>query len=161
MTDSTNPLRAQLASYLDWHDAHAGFDAAVEGVPADKRGVTPAGLPHSLWQLLEHLRIAQDDILDFCVNANYQEMKWPDDYWPKSPAPPTPAAWDESIAAYRRDREALQTLARNPAIDLFAKIPHGSGQTSLREILLVVDHASYHIGQMVLVRRLLGIWPAA
>ena len=161
MTDSTGALRAQLASYLDWHDAHASFDAAVDGVPADKRGLTATGVPHSLWQLLEHLRIAQHDILDFCVNADYEEMKWPDDYWPKSPAPPTPGAWDQSIAAYRRDREAMQALARDPAVDLFAKIPHGSGQTCLREILLVVDHAAYHIGQMVFVRRLLGIWPAA
>ena len=161
MTDSTKALRAQLVTYLDWHDAHADFDAAVDGVPADKRGIAPSGLPYSLWQLVEHLRIAQHDILDFCVNPTYEEMQWPDDYWPKSPVPPTAAAWDESIAAYRRDREAMQTLARNPDIDLFAKIPHGSGQTYVREILLVVDHASYHIGQMVLVRRLLGIWAAA
>jgi uncharacterized damage-inducible protein DinB len=161
MTDSTNPLRAQLVACLDWHDAHADFDAAVDDVAADKRGIAPSGLPYSLWQLVEHLRIAQHDILDFCVNPTYQEMQWPDDYWPKSLVPPTAAAWDESIAAYRRDREAMQTLARNPDIDLFAKIPHGSGQTYVREILLVVDHASYHIGQMVLVRRLLGIWSAA
>ena len=152
-------LRTQLSNFLDWHEAHADFDAAVIGIPADKRGAVPAGLPHSPWQLLEHLRIAQHDILDFCVNANYQEMKWPDDYWPADPAPPSTSAWDESIAAYRRDREAMQRLAENPDIDVFAKIPHGSGQTYLREILLVVDHASYHVGQIVLVRRLLGVWP--
>jgi uncharacterized damage-inducible protein DinB len=161
MTDATDPLRAQLVSYLDWRDAHADFDAAVAGVPEDRRGVAPPGLPHSLWQLLEHLRIAQHDILDFCVNADYEEMTWPDDYWPPTAAPPSSAAWETSIAGYRRDREAMQALVRDRTIDLFARIPHGSGQTYLREVLLVVDHAAYHIGQMVLVRRLLGIWPAA
>ena len=119
------------------------------------------GLPHSPWQLVEHLRIAQHDILDFCVNPGYQEMSWPDDYWPASPEPPTAAAWDESIAGYKRDLAEMQRLVRDEAIDPFAKIPHGSGQTYIREILLVVDHAAYHIGQIVLVRRLLGIWPAA
>jgi uncharacterized damage-inducible protein DinB len=160
MTNAADPLRTQLSRYLDWREAHADFDAAIDGIPADKRGAVPAGLPHSAWQLLEHLRIAQHDILDFCVNADYRDMKWPDDYWPADPAPPSAAAWDDSVAAYRRDRQALQRLAEDRDIDLFAKIPHGSGQTYLREILLVVDHASYHIGQIVLVRRLLGVWPA-
>lgn len=154
-------LRAQLVTYLDWRDAHADFAAAVRDVPDDKRGIVPAGLPYSLWQLLEHLRIAQHDILDFCINPKYKEMAWPDDYWPRAAAPPSPTAWDASIEGYRRDLEAMQALARDPAVDLFARIPHGSGQTYLREILLVVDHAAYHIGQMVLVRRLLGIWPGA
>jgi hypothetical protein len=154
-------LRDQLVAFLDWHDAHADFDAAVEAVPAHLRGAVAAGLPHSAWQLLEHLRLAQEDILDFCVNASYRERAWPDDYWPAAPAPPSDAAWDDSIAAYRRDRGAMQQLARDSAIDLFAKIPHGSGQTYIREILLVADHASYHIGQIVFVRRALGIWPTA
>ena len=153
-----SPLRDQLVHYLDWHDAHADFDTAVKAIPAELRGAVPAGLPYSVWQLLEHLRLAQHDILDFCVNPSYQEMTWPDDYWPATASPPSEAAWDESIAAYRRDREAMQRLAGDPAIDLFAAIPHGSGQTYLREILLVVDHAAYHIGQIVLVRRLLGNW---
>ena len=154
----SSPLRDQLVHYLDWHDAHADFDTAVKAIPAELRGAVPAGLPYSIWQLLEHLRLAQHDILDFCVNPSYQEMTWPDDYWPATASPPSEAAWDESIAAYRRDREAMQRLAGDPAIDLFAAIPHGSGQTYLREILLVVDHAAYHIGQIVLVRRLLGNW---
>jgi uncharacterized damage-inducible protein DinB len=158
MSDTSAALRAQLAKFLDWNDAHAGFDSAVDGIPRQLRGAVPDSAPYSAWQLIEHLRIAQHDILDFCVNASYQEMKWPDDYWPVDPAPPSAAAWDESIAAYRRDREAMQRLARDPAIDLFAAIPHGSGQTYLREILLVVDHAAYHVGQIVLVRRLLGQW---
>ena len=153
-----SPLRDQLVHYLDWHDAHADFDTAVKAIPATLRGAVPAGLPYSVWQLLEHLRLAQHDILDFCVNPSYKEMTWPEDYWPASASPPSEAAWDESIAAYRRDREAMQRLARDPAIDPFAAIPHGSGQTYLREILLVVDHAAYHIGQIVLVRRLLGNW---
>jgi uncharacterized damage-inducible protein DinB len=157
---SDAPLRTQLSKYLDWREAHADFDAAVDGIPADKRGIAPSGLPHSPWQLLEHLRIAQHDILDFCINPQYREMTWPDDYWPTDPAPPSASAWDDSVAAYRRDRVAMQRLAENRDIDLFDTISHGSGQTYLREILLVVDHASYHVGQLVLVRRLLGIWPA-
>jgi uncharacterized damage-inducible protein DinB len=155
----SDALRAQLSKYLDWREAHADFDTAVAGVPPDKRGIAPAGLPYSLWQIVEHLRITQHDILDFCINPTYREMAWPDDYWPATASPPSDDAWEASIAAYRRDREAMQALARDPQIDLFAQIPHGSGQTFIREILLVVDHAAYHIGQLVLVRRLLGIWP--
>lgn len=160
MTDPDASLRAQLARFLDWHDAHADYDAAVDGIPPALRGAVPAGLPHSAWQLIEHLRLAQEDILDFCVDAHYRERAWPDDYWPDAATPPSDAAWSESVAAYRRDRKAMQRLARDPATDLFARIPHGSGQTYLREILLVVDHAAYHIGQLVLVRRLLGTWPS-
>jgi hypothetical protein len=128
-------LRAQLAKMLDWKEAHAGFDKAVDGIPS-----------------------AQRDILDFCVNSAYEEKKWPDDYWPKSPAPKTAAEWDESIAGYRGDRERAKQLAADESIDLLAKIPHGSGQTYLRELLLVADHNSYHVGQIVIVRRALGIW---
>jgi uncharacterized damage-inducible protein DinB len=153
-----DPLRAQLARLLDWHEAHAGFDGAVADLPPDLRGRTAPGVPHSIWQLVEHLRIAQHDILDFCVNANYREMAWPDDYWPKSPAPPNDTAWEESLAAYRRDREAMKQLALDPTRDLFARIPHGSGQTYLREVLLVADHGAYHVGQIVQLRRLLGSW---
>ena len=151
-------LRTQLAHVLDWHEAHAGFDKAIDGIPPELRGSTPPGLPHSPWQILEHLRIAQRDILDFCVNPAYKEKKWPDDYWPSNPAPPTAGAWDVSVAAYRKDREAMKRIANDPGMDLNARIPHGSGQTYLRELLLVADHASYHVGQLVLVRRLLGNW---
>ena len=156
--DSTDALRSQLSRYLGWHEAHAGFDAAVKDVPFAIQGQQPAGLPYSPWQLLEHIRIAQADILDFCRNANYVHKKWPDDYWPKNPAPPNAQAWDESVAGYRRDREAMQQLTSDPAVDLFARIPHGEKQTYLREVLLVADHASYHVGQLVLVRRLLNNW---
>jgi len=152
-------LRAQLVKLLDFEDAHVGFDRAVKGIPARMRGTVPAGGEHSLWQLLEHLRIAQADILEFCLTAKYKEKKWPDDYWPVSPSPRSASAWTKAISDYRRDRKAFQRLAANTKIDLLATIPHGTGQTYLREILLAADHAAYHIGQIVAVRRLLGIWP--
>lgn len=151
-------LRDILARQLDWQDAHATFDAAVEGVAAEHRGTRPPGVAHSLWELLEHLRITQRDILDFCVDPGYTEPKWPDDYWPASAAPPSPDAWDQSAAAFRADRAALKALAADRTIDLYAAIPHGSGQTYLRELLLVAGHNSYHVGQLILVRQLLGIW---
>ena len=157
---SEERLREHLRKMLDWEDAHVDFDGAVEGIAADRRGSAPAGIPFSPWQLLEHMRITQHDILDFCRNAAYQEKAWPKEYWPASPSPPTPSAWDESVAAYRKDREDLKRLAADPSRDLFAKIPHGTGQTYLREILLVADHNAYHVGQLILVRRGLGIWPA-
>lgn len=154
-------LRVQLAAILDWPDAHATFDAAVEGIPPELRGRQAEGLPYSLWQLVEHLRITQGDILDFCRNADYQELRWPDDYWPPAAEPPSADAWDETLRGYRTDREVLKTLATDPGVDLFARIPHGTGQTYLRELLLVADHTAYHVGQIVFVRRLLGIWPGA
>ena len=157
----TDALRAQLAKILDWQDAHATFDTAVQGVPPEMRGRQPEGLPYSPWQLVEHLRITQWDILDFCRNAEYREPRWPDDYWPDRAEPPSADAWDESIRRYRADRDALKSLAADADVDLFARIPHGTGQTYLRELLLVADHAAYHVGQLVAVRRLLGIWPGS
>ena len=151
-------VRDHLSRVLDWEEARAGFDKAVADVPPHMRGTAPPGLPHSLWQLVEHIRMAQWDILDFSRNADYKAMKWPDDYWPRSPAPPSEGAWDESLARVRADRAALQQLAADPAIDLTARIPHGTGQTVLRELLLVADHTAYHVGQIVVVRQLLGIW---
>ena len=154
----TAPLREQLVKLLSWEDAHVGFDTAVADLPARLRGTAPAGLPYSPWQLVEHLRITQHDILDFCRNPRYQEMSWPNDYWPPAASPPSPAAWDASIEQFRADRSALEALARDPAIDLEARIPHGTGQTYLRELLLAADHAAYHIGELIVVRRLLGAW---
>jgi hypothetical protein len=153
-------LRKQLAAFVgDWQQAHLTFDAAVKGIPPRLRGVVPPGFAHSIWQIVEHLRIAQADILDFCVNARYAHaLAWPDDYWPRTPAPKSPAAWTKSLAAIRRDRRAIERLALNPRLDLFAKIPWGSGQTRLREVLLVADHAAYHVAQIVDARRALGIW---
>jgi uncharacterized damage-inducible protein DinB len=158
MADDTM-LRAQLVKLLDFKEAHVDFDRAVKGIPPRLRGKLPQGVEHSLWQLVEHLRIAQADILEFCLTAKYKEKKWPDDYWPKPLGPRNAAAWTKAIAAYRRDRKAMQRLAANPKIDLLATIPHGTGQTYLREILLVADHNAYHIGQIVALRRRLAIWP--
>jgi hypothetical protein len=151
-------MRTQLAKTLDWGEAHADFDAAVKDFPAALRGKRLDGLPYSAWQILEHLRIAQHDILDFSRNAKYEEMKWPDDYWPASPEPPDDKAWDKSVAAFRRDRRAVQKMAADPTVNLNKRIPHGSGQTYLREILLVLDHNAYHVGELVMLRRLLGAW---
>jgi uncharacterized damage-inducible protein DinB len=155
--DALDAYRTQLLRVLDWEDAHVGFDAAVDGIPPELRGTAPDALPYSPWQLLEHMRLTQRDILDFCRNPEYVEPT-PEDYWPRSAAPATERAWHESIAGFRDDREALKRLAANPELDLLAKIPHGTGQTYLREVLLVVDHNAYHLGQLVAVRRLLGVW---
>ena len=152
------PLREMLGRSLAWEDAHAGFESTLKDFPEKMRGARPDGIPYSAWQLLEHLRIAQHDIYDFCVNPDYTEMEWPRDYWPEQPEPPSAAAWDESVRRFVSDRAAVQKLAADTSIDLFAKIPHGSGQTYIRELLLVVDHNAYHVGQLVLLRRLLGNW---
>ncbi|HET9725627.1 MAG TPA: DinB family protein [Gemmatimonadales bacterium] len=152
-------LRDHLARALGWAEAHMSFDDAVADLPAGLRGKVPSGLPYSPWQLLEHIRITQHDILDFCRNPDYEEIAWPDAYWPKSPAPPSADAWDVSVRRIREDRAGLEALARDPSIDLAARIPHGSGQTYLREILLVIDHTAYHMGELIVARRLLGAWP--
>ena len=156
MTDAA--IREHLKRALEWGDARATFEQTVGDLPSTLRGKRPDGMPHSPWELLEHLRLAQQDILEFCVNPNYKEREWPADYWPKSPEPPDNAAWDASVQHFLDDRKALQDLASNTSIDLAARIPHGSGQTYLRELLLIVDHNAYHLGQLVLVRRMLGAW---
>ena len=149
-------VREFVAKLLAWEDAHVGFDAAAADIPEQYRGKRAGA--HSAWELVEHIRIAQYDILDFCRNPDYEEMTWPDDYWPRAPAPPSEAAWQESLSRVRVDRAALQQLAGDRSNDLAARIPHGSGQTYLRELLLVADHTAYHVGQLVIVRQLLGIW---
>jgi hypothetical protein len=156
MADSIRPVIARL---LDWEDAHAGFDKVVGGVPRKLRGQVPPGLPYSPWQLLEHIRLTQQDILEFCLNPTYEERNWPDDYWPRNPSPPSAKAWDESVARFRQDREALKQLALNPSVDLLKVVPAGEDQTYLRELLLAADHTAYHLGEMVVVRRALGAWP--
>jgi hypothetical protein len=156
---STDALRDHLARLLDWEDAHVGFDKAVKGIALDKRGARPHGFEHSPWQLLEHMRIAQEDILDFCINPDYvHTRKWPDDYWPKDPLPPGAKAWTDSVAAYTRSRNGLKQIARDTK-DLIAAVPTGKPtETYLRAILLAADHSAYHVGQLVAVRRALGIW---
>jgi uncharacterized damage-inducible protein DinB len=152
-------MRTAIARLLDWEDAHVGFEKAVTGLPSELRGQAPSGLPYSPWQLLEHIRLTQHDILEFCRNPAYEELDWPEDYWPESASPASAAAWDKSVAAVRKDREALKQLALNPGLDLLARVPAGDGQTYLRELLLVADHTAYHLGELVVVRRALGAWP--
>jgi uncharacterized damage-inducible protein DinB len=149
-------LRDQLARFQDWADAHLTLEAALDGLPPEARGVRPEGLAHSIWELVEHIRIAQRDILDFCVATVYEERAWPQEYWPSAPGPQRPDDWEASLAAIRRDREALRRLAEDPAVDLLTRVPNGTTQTYLRELLLTQDHAAYHIGQIVLTRKLLG-----
>jgi hypothetical protein len=152
-------LREHVLYLLDGGGAHAKFDEIVAGIPAKILGQKPAGLPHSLWMLLEHLRIAQWDILEFSRNAKHTSPKWPEGYWPKTEAPPTTAAWNTSVKKFRQDLKTMQELVKDPKTDLFARIPWGDGQTVLREALLLADHNAYHLGQMLDVRRLLGAWP--
>jgi hypothetical protein len=152
-------LRDHLLDLLRGGGAHLHFDAAVADLPPHLRGAKPAGLPHTPWRLLEHMRICQWDILEFSRNPKYVELKFPDDYWPKGDAPPNDAAWDRSVESFHANLKAMQDLVADPATDLFAPIPHGDGQTLLREALLLADHNSYHLGQLVTVRRLLGAWP--
>lgn len=161
--DSTTlaPWREQLARTLDWEEAHVGFGKAIDGIPADKRGALADGFEHTPWQLLEHLRIALADLADFALNAAYEHTRtWPQDYWPPHPAP-AEGEWEESVAAYRADLSRLQRITRDPSIDLLGPVPTGKPtQTHLRNILLALDHNAYHIGQIVAVRRALGVWSA-
>ena len=156
--DKNASLHQHLLEFLTGGHAHADFDRTVKNFPANLRGKTPKGAQHSPWQLLEHLRIAQWDILEFSRDPNHKSPEWPGGYWPVKPAPPDDKAWDKSVRAFRKDLRALSDLVANKSTDLFAPIPHGTGQTILREVLLAADHNSYHLGQLILVRRLLGAW---
>jgi len=151
-------LREHVVYLLNGGGAHAGFDDAVKGMPEKLRGVKPEGLRHSAWMLLEHLRLAQWDILEFSRNSKHKSPEWPEGYWPKTEAPQSTPAWNKSIQQFREDLKAMQDLVENPKTDLFAPIPWGDGQTILREALLVADHNAYHVGQLIDVRRLLGAW---
>jgi hypothetical protein len=151
-------LREHLVELLNSRSAHLDFEKAIANLPPELRGKKVAGQTHTIWQLVEHLRLAQIDILEFSRNPEYEEPKWPDDYWPATEAPPSDEAWGHSLESFRRDLQAMKDLVADPKTDLFAKIPWGNGQTILREAMLVADHNAYHVGQIVSVRQGLGAW---
>jgi DinB superfamily len=159
--DRDKALRDHLLYLLRDGGAHLDFESAFADLPPGLRGARPAGVPHTPWQLLEHMRIAQWDILEFSRSPTHVSPTFPDGYWPQSDAPPDEKVWEESMDRFRSDLEAMCTLVGDPATDLFTRIPHGDGQTILREALLVADHNAYHLGQLVMVRRALGAWPSA
>jgi DinB superfamily len=158
MTKNDKALREHLLYLLKGGGAHAGFDAAIQGLPVALRGKRPKGAAHSPWEILEHMRLAQWDILEFSRNPKYAPLEFPAGYWPKTVAPPSDRAWSKSVRAFQADLEAMCELVAAESTDLFAPIAHGDGQTVLREALLVADHNAYHLGEMVLMRRLLGAW---
>ncbi len=151
-------VREHLLYLLSGGGAHAKFDDAVAKLPSDLRGKKPRGLPYSPWMLLEHMRIAQSDILEFSRNREHVSPAWPEGYWPESAAPAKDAAWNKSVRQFRVDLKAMQDLVADASTDLYAKIPWGDGQTILREALLVADHNAYHLGELIVTRRLLGAW---
>jgi len=155
---NSKQLREHLIYLLNGGGAHARFDDVVKNWPEDLRGAKPNGLPHTAWMLLDHLRLAQSDILEFSRNSKHTSPEWPKGYWPRTEAPPSPAAWNKSVQQFRKDLKSMQALVANPKTDLYARIPWGDGQTVLREALLLADHNAYHLGQLVDVRRLLGAW---
>lgn len=157
-TDNTKLLRQQLVKLLKESEAHADFDAAVKDMPSALRGKRPKGAAHSPWEFLEHLRIAQWDILEFARNPKHKSPDFPNGYWRASPEPPNEKAWDKSAAKFRADRQELCDLVADESTDLFAKIRHADGQTVLRQALLAADHNSYHVGELILLRRILGAW---
>ena len=156
--DHDKALRKHLVNLLTKAEAHADFEKAVKGLAPELRGQTPPGAEHSAWELVEHIRITLWDILDFSRNPEYKEREWPAAYWPTPTENVSDAAWDKSIEGYRGTLKEMCDLVTDESTDLFAKIPHGDGQTVLREAMLAADHTSYHVGQLVLVRRLLGAW---
>ena len=156
-----DPVREQIINLLKGGQAHLTLDDTLKGFPEKLRGVKPPGAPHSAWQLLEHLRIAQWDILEFSRDAKHLSPKWPEGYWPTNDKPPTDAQWKKCVSAIKKDLQTMQRLVEDPRTDLYSKIPHGTGQNILREALLIADHNAYHLGQLLLVRRLLGAWHEA
>ena len=151
-------MREHLLYLLRGGGAHANFDTAIKGLPAELRGRRPRGAAHSPWEILEHMRIAQSDILEFSRDARHVSPQWPDGYWPQTGAPPNGKAWAASARAFRAGLDSMCSLVSDESVDLLARIPHGEGQTILREALLVADHNAYHLGEMITVRRLLGAW---
>jgi len=156
--DHDKQLRQQLSKIMDWQEAHADLSAAVSNFPSELQGRVPEGFPYSAWQLLEHIRLALWDIVEFSRNARHKSPEWPEGYWPKTAAPPNTAAWEHSVKEIQQHLDEMRELISDPKRDLFAPIPHGSGQTLLRQALLIADHNAYHLGQLVLVRKALGAW---
>ncbi len=152
-------LREQLLKLLRGGQAHMTFDQAVADFPPDQINHRPPHVPYSPWHLLEHLRFTQRDILDFIRDPRYREPSWPDEYWPPPEQDASAGDWAQAIRAFREDLQALEALVRDPATDLYARIPHGQGQTFLREILLVADHNAYHIGELAILRQVMQTWP--
>lgn len=161
MSNDLEKIRKELVFHLKGGNAHIKFDEVVADFPAKLRGTVPKGLPYSAWQLLEHLRIAQEDILQFCLNhdGSYSQPSWPDGYWPQKAAPPSENAWDESIKKTKSDLQKFVKLINDSKSDLLTPFPWGDGQTLLREAIVIVDHNSYHLGEIVAVRRALNTWP--
>jgi hypothetical protein len=165
-TGNDKPLRQHLVDLLTGGNAHADFNAAVKGLPVSMRGKRPKGAEHSPWEILEHMRIAQWDILEFSRDPAHTSPEWPAGYWPKTQAPPSASAWSKSLKTFQADLKAMCDLITDPSTNLYAPIPHGlytpipqgTGKTILREALLIADHNAYHLGELVLLRRLLGVW---
>ena len=151
-------IRDHVLKLLKGRQGHIDFETTLANLPQEFQGKKPEGAPHTPWQLLEHMRIAQWDILEFSRDPEHESPKFPEGYWPDSEAPPDEGAWQESVTSFAADLQAMADLVADPSTDLYARIPHGSGQTILREALLVADHNAYHLGQLVLLRRLLGVW---
>ena len=152
-------LKKHLSTLVSGKGAHADFDTAVKGISSDHYGAEVKGLPYTLWQIVEHMRLSQNDILDYMRNPDYKERSWPEGYWPKEGKPPKKDSWDQSVKSIKKDLREVKTIIENPKTDLFAQVPHGEkGHTILREVLLIADHNAYHVGQIIVIRRLLGDW---
>lgn len=156
--ESEKILKEHLLSLLEGGNAHIKFNDAVKNFPATKINKIPTNLPYSAWQLLEHMRITQNDILDFIENPEYEYISWPDDYWPSKSKKATKSDWEKTVSGFNKDSDKLKSIVRGSKTDFYSKIPHGKGQTILREILLVADHNAYHLGEFLVVRRALGLW---
>ena len=158
--DSETSLRRHLVDLLESQHAHVTFERAIDGLPSEARGQQAAQTPYTIWEILEHMRICQRDILEFSRNAEHVSPEWPSGYWPASLRPEGDAGWENSLQTFRSDLETMKQLVSDPEQDLFTAIPHGDGQTILREVLLLADHNAYHVGQIVLIRKVLGLWDA-
>jgi len=154
-TNESKRLRKLILNAMDGHESHIAFDAAVGDFPAELRGMKPSGAPHTAWQLLEHMRITQRDILDFSRDTSHESPPWPEGYWPSTEAPPDEHAWDRSAEAFRNDAREVRKLIQNPAANLLEPLEGGDGQTLLREVLLIATHTSYHLGQLVFLKKTL------